>query len=58
MIIIFIFGSWNAEERLSGDKLKNKAAETPNVKRVINGSSQNKLGSSKAKGSDGFFWGL
>lgn len=58
MIIIFIFGSRDAEERLSGDKFKNKAAETPNIKRVINGSSQDKLWSPKAKGSNGFFWGL
>lgn len=58
MIIIFILGWWNAEERLSSDELKNKATKTPNIKGVINDSGKNELRSPKAERSDGLCWGI
>ena len=41
MVVIFKVGPRYAEKGLSGDKLKEKAAETPNVKGFVNGSGKN-----------------
>jgi hypothetical protein len=56
MVVILIIGPWYAEEGLSGDKLKDKTAETPDVKGFVDGSGKNQLGSSKAEWNDGFGW--
>lgn len=53
MIVIFKLGPWYAEERLSRDKLKDKAAETPDINGIVNGSGKNQLGSPKAEWSNG-----
>jgi len=49
MVVILKLGPRYAEERLSSDELKDKAAETPDVKGFVNGSGENQLGSSKPK---------
>lgn len=56
MVVIFRLGPRYAEEGLSGDKLKDKTAETPDVKGFVDGSSKNQLGSSKAEWSNGLYW--
>lgn len=56
MIVIFIFGPWYTKEWLSGDKLKNKATETPDINSIVNGSGKNQFGSSKTEWSNGFCW--
>jgi hypothetical protein len=38
MIIISILGTWYAEEWLAGDKLKDQAAETPDINSIVDGS--------------------
>lgn len=54
MIVVFKVGPWYAEERLSRDKLKDKAAETPDINGIVDGSGKNQLGSPKAEWSNGF----
>lgn len=56
MVVIFKLGPRYAEEGLSSDKLKDKAAETPDVKGFVDGSGKNQLGSSKAEWSNGLYW--
>ena len=41
MIVIFILGPWYTKEWLSGDKLKDKATETPDINSIVNGSGKN-----------------
>lgn len=53
MIVIFGLGPWYAEEGLSGDKLKDKTSETPDINGIADGSGKNQLGSSKAEWSNG-----
>jgi len=53
VVVIFRLRPRYAEEGLSGDKLKDKAAETPDVKCFVDGSGKNQLGSSKAEWSNG-----
>ena len=52
VVVIFEIGTWDTEEGLSGNKLKDKTAKTPDVKGSIYGSSKNRLGSPKAEWSD------
>lgn len=54
MVIIFKVGSWYTEEGLSSDKLKDKAAKTPNVEGFIDSSGEKHLRSPKTERSDGF----
>ena len=49
VVVIFILGTRYAEKGLSGNKLKDKAAKTPNVKRSVDSSSENQLWCSKAE---------
>lgn len=56
VVVIFHLGVWYTEKWLSGDKLKENATETPNIKGIINGSGKNQLGGSKTEWSDGPFW--
>lgn len=56
MIVIFHLGAWYTEEWLSGDKLKGKATETPDINSIIYGSDKNQLGSSKTEWSNGLCW--
>lgn len=56
MIINFILGPRYTEEWLSGDKLKDKAAETPDIKSIVNGSGKNRFRSSKTERSNGLCW--
>lgn len=51
MIIIFRLRPWYAEEGLSSDKLKDKAAETPDINGIVDGSGKNQLGSPKTEWS-------
>lgn len=53
MIVIFILGPWYTKEWLSGDKLKDKATETPDINSIVNGSGKNQFGSSKTEWSNG-----
>lgn len=56
MIVIFILGPRYTEKRLSGDKFKDKATETPDIDTIINGSGKNQFGESKTQWSNGFLW--
>lgn len=56
MIVIFHFGAWYTEEWLSGDELKDKATETPDIYGIVDGSGKNQLGSSKTEWSNGLCW--
>ena len=53
MVVICIPATEHAEERPSGDKLKDKAAEAPNVKGFVDGIGKNLLGGSEAEWSKG-----
>lgn len=55
MVIIFILRSRYTEEGMSSEKLKDKAAETPYIKGLVNSSSKNQLGSPKTERSDRLF---
>ena len=41
MIVILRLGPWYTEEWLSGDKLKDKTAETPDINGIVDGSGKN-----------------
>jgi hypothetical protein len=56
MIVIFHLGVWYTEERLTGDKLKDYATETLDIKSIVNSSGKNQLGSSETDWSDGLLW--
>lgn len=56
MIVIFKVRPWYAEEGLSRDKLKDKAAETPDINGIFDGSGKNQLGSSKAEWGNELCW--
>lgn len=56
MIVIFILGPWYTKEWLSGDKLKDKATETPDINSIVNGSGKNQFGSSKTGRSNELCW--
>lgn len=56
MIVIFHIGAWDTEEWLSGDELKDKATETPDINGIVDGSCKNQLGSSKTEWSNGLCW--
>ena len=58
MVVIWIPATGWAEEGPSGDKLKDKAAETPDVKGFVEGLGKNQLGGSKAEWSKGLFRGV
>jgi len=55
IVVIFKFGPRYAEEGLSSDKLKDKAAETPDVEGFVDSSSKNQFGSSKADWNNGLY---
>lgn len=55
MIVIFHPGVWYTEEWLSGDKLKDNATETPDINGIIDGSGEDRLGSSEAEWSNRLF---
>jgi hypothetical protein len=58
MIVILHLGIWYTEEWLSGDKLKDKAAEAPDISGFVDRSGKYQLGSSKTDGSNRLFWGV
>lgn len=41
MVVIFKVGPWYTEEWLSSDELEHKAAETPDIKSVVDSSGKN-----------------
>lgn len=49
MVIVFTITRWYTEKRLSGDKLKDKTAEAPDIEGLVDGAGENQLRSSKAK---------
>ena len=57
MVVIWIPGT-GYEEGPSGDKLKDKATETPDVKGFVEGLGKNQLGGSKAEWSKGLCRGV
>jgi hypothetical protein len=56
MVVILRLGPWYTEEGLAGDKLKDKAAKTPDVKGFGDSSGKNQLRSPQTKWNNGFFW--
>lgn len=56
MIIILKLGPRYTEEWLSGDKLEDKAAETPDINGIVNSSGKNQLGWSKTGWGNGLCW--
>jgi len=56
MIVVFKIGPWNAEKGLPCDKLKDKAAKTPDVKGFVDHTSKNQLRSSKTTRHNGLCW--
>lgn len=56
MIIILILGPRYTEEWLSGDKLKDKAAETPDMNSIVNSTGKNRFRSLKTEWSNGLCW--
>lgn len=53
IVVIFPLGTRYAEEGLSGNKLKDEAAEAPDIKGIVDGSGKNQLGRLKAEWSNG-----
>jgi hypothetical protein len=45
MLIILKPGSWYTEKRQSGNELKDKAAKTPDVERLVDSPCEDQLGS-------------
>lgn len=56
VIVILHLGVWYTEKWLSGDKLKENATETPDIKGIVNGSGKNQLGGPKTTWSDDLLW--
>ena len=56
MILIIKVGPRYTGEWLPGDKLKDKAAETPDMKGIADSSDKNQLGCSKTEWSNGLCW--
>ena len=58
MFIIFKIRPRHTEEWLSSDKFKDKTAEAPYVKGIVDGPGQNQFGSSQAEWCDGLCRGV
>lgn len=56
MIITLKLGARETEECLSGNKLEDKAAETPHINSIVNSSGKNQLRWSKTDWSNGLCW--
>lgn len=56
MIVIFKLGPRYTEKWLSGNKFKDKAAETPDINSIIDSSGKKQLGRSKTEWSNELCW--